>query len=84
MWKTLVLSKITPRQLKASRLPDRDFPAPQVNVDPLCSNIYNVSERIVLSWMNDMYTNYRDRVWYNSQKGESGVSPPLRHAWLSG
>lgn len=67
-----MLSKITPRQLKASRLPDKDFPPPEVNVDPLCSNIYNVSERIVLSWMNDLYTNYKERVWHNSQKGLFG------------
>ena len=64
-----MLSRITPRQLKSSRLPDRDLPSPDVNVDPLCSNIYSVSERIVLAWMNDMYSNYKEKVWANNQKG---------------
>ena len=60
--------------MKASQLPDRDFPTPEINADPLCSNIYNVSERIILAWMNDVYTNYKDRVWYNSEKGEAKLS----------
>ena len=65
----MVMARITPRQFKVSRLPDRDLPAPDVNVDPLCSNIYSVSERVVLAWMNHLFTSYKDRIWHRNSKG---------------
>ncbi|XP_052240686.1 cilia- and flagella-associated protein 47-like isoform X3 [Dreissena polymorpha] len=75
--KTLVLAKITPRTLKHMASPDRTVSMPDVNPDPLSSNIYNVGERIILTWLNHHYEHYRKTVWQNCDKG--GV-PPSR--WI--
>ncbi|XP_064627283.1 cilia- and flagella-associated protein 47-like isoform X2 [Lineus longissimus] len=75
--KTLVFSKITPRQFKNLSFPDRTISSPNLNPDPLCSNVYSVQERILLSWLNHNYEHFRQRIWEDSDKG--GV-PPSR--WI--
>ncbi|PIK59126.1 hypothetical protein BSL78_03931 [Apostichopus japonicus] len=64
----LVLARVTPRQYK--NLPTAGgVPLPSINPDPLCSNIYCVGERILLSWLNHHYENQRHKIWCNAQKG---------------
>ncbi|CAL1538368.1 unnamed protein product [Lymnaea stagnalis] len=75
--KVLVLSKVTPKTLKAMSSPYKDVTIPMVNPDPLASNIYSVSERILLAWMNHCYETYRASIWQDCAKG--GV-PPSR--WI--
>ena len=43
---------------------------PNVDPDPLCSNIYSIPERILLLWMNHIYEQQRSVVWKNCAKGE--------------
>ena len=69
MFQTLVLAKITPRTLRNTTSPDKNIAMPEVNPDPLSSNIYNVGERIVLSWLNHHYEHYRQKIWGNCNKG---------------
>ncbi|XP_052808119.1 cilia- and flagella-associated protein 47-like isoform X2 [Mya arenaria] len=75
--KTLVLVKVTPRSLKNTASPDQNVFMPDVNPDPLSSNIYSCAERIILTWVNHHYEHYRKIVWQNCTKG--GV-PPAR--WI--
>ncbi|XP_013416633.1 cilia- and flagella-associated protein 47 isoform X1 [Lingula anatina] len=75
--KTLVLSRITPRQFRTMQAPDKHHALPTVNPDPLSSNVYCVGERIVLAWLNHCYEQYRHHIWDGSPKG--GV-PPSR--WI--
>ncbi|CAG5120335.1 unnamed protein product, partial [Candidula unifasciata] len=75
--KVLVLARVTPKTLKALSIPDRDIVMPVVTPDPLSSNIYSVSERILLAWMNYHYEYNRELIWKKSPKG--GV-PPAR--WI--
>ncbi|XP_074645875.1 cilia and flagella-associated protein 47-like isoform X2 [Tubulanus polymorphus] len=77
--KTLVFSKVTPRQFKSVQLPERGTGSSMtaINPDPLCSNVYSVSERILLSWLNHVYEQFRERIWDRCEKG--GV-PPSR--WI--
>ncbi|BFZ09423.1 hypothetical protein BsWGS_12463 [Bradybaena similaris] len=75
--KVLVLSKVTPKTLKALSMPDKDIIMPTVNPNPLSSNIYSVSERILLAWMNYHYETHRHIIWENCPKG--GL-PPSR--WI--
>ena len=70
MFQTLVLAKITPRTLRNTTSPDKNIAMPEVNPDPLSSNIYNVGERIVLSWLNHHYEHYRQKIWGNCNKGK--------------
>ncbi len=67
--KTCVINRITPKSFKASPVPyatSLDACFPDVNVDPLISNIYSVGERILLTWLNYCYANYKERIWGNS------------------
>lgn len=75
--KTLVLAKITPRTLKNIPSAERNISMPEVNPDPLSSNIYSVGERILLTWLNHYYEHYRQKVWSNCSKGDV---PPAR--WI--
>ncbi|KAL3884217.1 hypothetical protein ACJMK2_030436, partial [Sinanodonta woodiana] len=75
--KTLVLAKVTPKTLKNTPSPDKNIGLPEVNPDPLSSNIYGVGERITLAWLNHHYEHYRQKIWANCKKG--GV-PPAR--WI--
>jgi len=58
-----MLAKITPRQLKNSPSPYTTLALPDVDADPLCSNIYCIGERIILAWMNQHYEQMRTKVW---------------------
>jgi len=76
--KTLVLAKITPRQLKNAPSPYKNIPLPTVDCDPLCSNVYCLGERIILAWMNQHYEQMRHAVW--SDPSVKGGVPPSR--WI--
>lgn len=65
----VVLSKVTPRSLKTLVSPDKNVDLPEVNPDPLSSNIYSMGERIILTWLNHHYEHYRERIWTNCYKG---------------
>ena len=41
---------------------------PDINTDPVSSNIYGISERILLTWLNYCYSNYRERVWAHREQ----------------
>ncbi|KAI0223616.1 Cilia- and flagella-associated protein 47 [Lamellibrachia satsuma] len=75
--KTLVLAKVTPKQFKTLPSPYKDTGSLSVDPDPLCSNIYSVSERILLLWLNHHYEHQRTFVWQTSPKG---TFPPSR--WI--
>lgn len=70
-FQTLCLSKVTPRTLKNMALPDKSVDIPPINPDPLSSNIYSIGERILLSWLNHHYEQYRERIWKNCVKGKN-------------
>src|SRR5437763_1759837 len=36
---------------------------PDINTDPTSRNIYGISERILLTWLNYCYSNYLEQVW---------------------
>jgi len=67
--KSLVISRVTPRSYEQLGIPDRSKPMPDINTDPTSSNIYGVSERILLTWLNYCYSNYREQVWANGDQG---------------
>ncbi|XP_015672831.1 cilia- and flagella-associated protein 47 [Protobothrops mucrosquamatus] len=50
---------------------------PKISIDPLSSNIYSSSERILLIWMNRHFEKTRKIVWKNCKKGDI---PPTR--WI--
>lgn len=75
--KCLVLAKVTPKSLKKqSKLSNIDQ-LPNLDANPNCSNIYNLSERTLLLWLNHHYEQQREKIWSNAPKG--GV-PPAR--WI--
>jgi hypothetical protein len=41
---------------------------PDINTDPASSNIYGISERILLTWLNYCYSNYREQVWAHREQ----------------
>jgi hypothetical protein len=41
---------------------------PDINTDPTSSNIYGISERILLTWLNYCYSNYREQVWADREQ----------------
>jgi hypothetical protein len=41
---------------------------PSINTDPTSSNIYSVSERILLTWLNYCYSNYLEQVWAHREQ----------------
>ena len=77
--KVCVINRITPKSFKASPVPYSvaDACFPDVKTDPLISNIYSIGERILLTWLNYCYANYKERIWSDSERG--GV-PPTR--WI--
>ncbi|CAF3695722.1 unnamed protein product [Adineta steineri] len=68
--KTLVLGRVTPRSYEQLGIPDRTQPMPDINTDPVSSNIYGISERILLTWLNYCYSNYRERVWAHREQSD--------------
>ncbi|CAF0834043.1 unnamed protein product [Brachionus calyciflorus] len=68
--KICVLNRITPKSFKSSPVPyNEDAVFPDVKVDPLTSNIYGVGERILLTWLNYCYANYKDKIWFDEKRG---------------
>lgn len=75
--KVLILSRITPHQFKKLQLPNKSVHLPDVNPDPLTSNVYSVGERILLAWINHHYNIQRNINW---PAAIGGSSPPCR--WI--
>ncbi|CAI9608105.1 unnamed protein product, partial [Staurois parvus] len=50
---------------------------PKISSEPLSSNIYSTSERILLTWLNFHYEKMRKVAWKNCKKGDV---PPTR--WI--
>lgn len=46
---------------------------PDINTDPTSSNIYGVSERILLTWLNYCYSNYREEVWVHRDQCKNQI-----------
>lgn len=61
---------MTLRSYKSLTLYENGRSLPLVNPDPLASNIYSVSERILLVWLNHYYETYRHKIWKNSKRGD--------------
>ncbi|KAM9320035.1 LOW QUALITY PROTEIN: cilia- and flagella-associated protein 47 [Gastrophryne carolinensis] len=74
IYKVLVLSRVP--QTKTNDEHGFNF-MPKINSEPLSSNIYSTSERILLIWLNANYEKMRKATWKECQKG--GV-PPTR--WI--
>ncbi|CAF3347445.1 unnamed protein product [Rotaria sp. Silwood1] len=66
--KSLVLGRITPKSYEQLGIPDRSKLMPDINTDPTSSNIYGISERILLTWLNYCYSNYREQVWVHREQ----------------
>ena len=66
----LILSRVTPQQFKKLQSTDKSVPLPDVNPDPLCSNVYSVGERIILAWINHHYEVQRQKPWPESMDGK--------------
>lgn len=67
-FQSLVLGRITPRSYEQLGIPDRSKSMPDINTDPTSSNIYGISERILLTWLNYCYSNYREQVWAHREQ----------------
>ena len=72
-FQTLVMAKVTPRQFKNLAVPYKNTHMPMVDADPLCSNVYSISERIILLWLNHYYEQQRHTIWKDCPKG--GIPP---------
>lgn len=66
----MILSRITPHQFKKLQLPNKSVHLPDVNPDPLTSNVYSVGERILLAWINHHYNIQRNINWPAAIGGE--------------
>ncbi|XP_053166997.1 cilia- and flagella-associated protein 47 isoform X2 [Hemicordylus capensis] len=77
IYKILVLQRVS--VLEVNNLNSSEDPEniPRISADPLSSNIYSPSERILLAWMNRHYEKTRKIVWKDCQKGDI---PPTR--WI--
>lgn len=69
----MVLGRITPKSYEQLGIPDREKPMPDINTDPTSSNIYGVSERILLTWLNYCYSNYREEVWVHRDQCKNQI-----------
>uniref|UniRef100_A0A8C4XY81 Calponin-homology (CH) domain-containing protein n=1 Tax=Gopherus evgoodei TaxID=1825980 RepID=A0A8C4XY81_9SAUR len=75
VYKVLVLARVS--SLTTSNLLSSGSPQsmPRINAEPLSSNIYSPSERLLLTWLNTHYEKTRKIVWKDCQK-----VPPMR--WI--
>lgn len=69
--KIFILNRITQRRYKKLALVDGSKRLDAINPDPLASNIYNMSERILLDWLNYHFEKQRHEIW-------STQAPPAR------
>ncbi|XP_075446373.1 cilia- and flagella-associated protein 47 isoform X3 [Ascaphus truei] len=74
IYKVLILSRVS---LSKSNSDHVIASMPHINADPLSSNIYSTSERILLTWLNVHYEKMRKTAWKDCQKGDV---PPTR--WI--
>ncbi|XP_060090088.1 cilia- and flagella-associated protein 47 [Heteronotia binoei] len=77
IYKILVLQRVSTIEANTLNSPEDEEIMPKISTDPLSSNIYSPSERILLTWMNRQYEKTRKIVWKDSQKGDI---PPTR--WI--
>ena len=59
---------MTPKSYEQLGIPNQNKLMPDINTDPTSSNIYSVSERILLTWLNYCYSNYREQVWTHREQ----------------
>eukprot|EP00079_Xenopus_tropicalis_P021661 XP_012813080.1 PREDICTED: cilia- and flagella-associated protein 47 isoform X1 [Xenopus tropicalis] len=74
IYKVLILSRVSQKKSDADYVSET---MPKINSEPLSSNIYSPSERILLTWLNINYEKMRKTVWKDCQKGDI---PPTR--WI--
>ncbi|XP_069746190.1 cilia- and flagella-associated protein 47-like isoform X2 [Narcine bancroftii] len=78
IYKVFVLSRLTLKDINNLLHSQRCIEnLPRINVDPLSSNIFSTSERVLLTWLNFHYESMRSTVWEDSKKG---AVPPTR--WI--
>ena len=74
--KALVLARVTPKSFKSlsdSVVKTLGVPAlPQVNPDPQGSNVYGLSERVILAWLNHHFEHLRANLWLEAQQVGNG------------
>ncbi|RDD38935.1 Cilia- and flagella-associated protein 47 [Trichoplax sp. H2] len=61
--KVFILNRVTQRRYKKIALIDGTKRLDAINPDPLASNIYNMSERILLDWLNYHFEKQRHEIW---------------------
>ncbi|XP_077199055.1 cilia- and flagella-associated protein 47 isoform X2 [Paroedura picta] len=77
IYKILVLQRVFTVEVNISSSPEDEEILPKISTDPLSSNIYSPSERILLTWMNRHYEKTRKIAWKDCPKGDI---PPAR--WI--
>ncbi|XP_075056414.1 cilia- and flagella-associated protein 47 [Mixophyes fleayi] len=74
IYKVFILSRVAQRKNDDGSVIDC---MPKISSEPLSSNIYSTSERILLTWLNVHYEKMKKVVWINCKKGDI---PPTR--WI--
>ncbi|XP_069613759.1 cilia- and flagella-associated protein 47 [Ranitomeya imitator] len=74
IYKVFILSRVTQSKSDDDNMIDC---MPKISSEPLSSNIYSTSERILLTWLNVHYEKMRKVAWRNCKKGDI---PPTR--WI--
>ncbi|XP_042314327.1 cilia- and flagella-associated protein 47 [Sceloporus undulatus] len=77
IYKILVLQRVSSLENNSHRNSEDIENVPKITSDPLSSNIYSSSERILLAWMNRHFEKMRKVVWKECKKGDI---PPTR--WI--
>ncbi|XP_074844435.1 cilia- and flagella-associated protein 47 [Carettochelys insculpta] len=77
VYKVLVLARVSSLTVSNLLSSENLQSMPRINAEPLSSNIYSPSERLLLTWLNMHYEKTRKIVWKDCQKGEV---PPMR--WI--
>ncbi|XP_060129517.1 cilia- and flagella-associated protein 47 isoform X2 [Zootoca vivipara] len=77
IYKILVLHRVSIVEDDTESNSENFEHVPRISADPLSSNIYSSSERILLIWMNRNFEKTRTIVWKDSKKGDI---PPTR--WI--
>ncbi|CAH2223146.1 cilia- and flagella-associated 47 [Pelobates cultripes] len=67
IYKVLILARVSLRKSKTDHI--TEF-IPKMSSEPLSSNIYSTSERILLTWLNVNYEKMRKVAWKDCQKGD--------------
>ncbi|KAM4702008.1 cilia- and flagella-associated protein 47 [Discoglossus pictus] len=67
IYKVLILSCVSESKNNRAHVCDS---MPRISSEPLSSNIYSTSERILLTWLNVNYEKMRKTIWENCDKGD--------------